>query len=98
MFTFARADRLGSETVRGLTGRPAAPRGSVTAPLGSDDEAAGWLAPETIVAEAVLVENRIASGVARERARRTFVPAATGPAMSIFAVVATAAILLALVA
>lgn len=63
-----------------------------------DDEAAGWLAPETIVAEAFLAEHRIGGVVARERVRRPLVPAVTGLAMSIFAVVATAAILLALIA
>lgn len=64
--------------------------------LGIDDEASGWLAPETIVAQAFHEEDQIGRLVASERRRKSLLPAATGLAMSTVAVVFTAAILLAL--
>lgn len=63
-----------------------------------DDEASEWLAPETIVAQAFHEEARIGRLLPDQRRRKPFIPEATGLAMSIVAVVFTAAILLTLVA
>lgn len=58
-----------------------------------DDEAAGWLAPETIVPQAVLAEKRFAR---METAQTPATPAPARMLMSLGAVAATAAILLTL--
>ncbi len=89
--------RLRNEITRDRTALRVAARKRAALPLQIDDEASEWLAPETIVARAFHEEDRIARLVARQKPRKTLVPAISGQAMSIVAVIFTAAILLTLV-
>jgi hypothetical protein len=75
---------------------PGRTRAKMTEPLKIDDEAAGWLAPETIVAHVFHRKDPIGQRVRSQRKSPRAATVTAGSAMSIAAVVFTAAILLTL--